>query len=921
MWWNKAEANCMWLGLLIHTAYAAEVSMTSGSLRVSVNPNFTLTIEMGTHQNALTIPPAVQTNGKSWTVAGSNKLNCKVTGPVSGEDLFGSFEAVGFNCTAGATPVNYVAKGYSEASRAVDGDGLLVFEVAMPIGATGIQVQPFSPSERSPPQFAPFPSFDVLNSPPLVNGASMCYGSERPHMLVERGIAGLSAQCLTLSGGMTQLAWPDSASPTGMSGAVLTAANEFHLSLSRLTNTNRSLIWSHGLSGEISEVPPGFAGQTMLYFSRMGMNAAVDGWGTTLRSAYKTVKKDKEDLFLQTLSLWTDNGAALNGMAWKSNATSPPSPLQNSSYIQLNWSMVDETRMGLVMDSVRSTGISPRVTQIDCWWYPTSPDHVFFCGDDWVPPKQFFPNSMGGVRETLKTPLMLYLPAVCSGGGRWAGKYNWTNTSDLGWVLPVADEQERFFNELFDYGTQQSSVPGTTSDSADPWPGVWAPPMLKAGWSGTNMAGYETDFFSDLERDSPESRSVYGKGQMLLEAMNSAAIKHNITVQICGGTVPDFLKSLTLPAITNARATNDYDGETPNPTVDGYHNYVAPDNSWPFWGTRMGISKDNFWTEYKNLSSLGYVPSGDQAGHNAELHAVASVLTGIVGIGDWQHASNSTLLHRLARQDGVLLKPDRPLGPMDIMIAPFTNASRALPNSSDGGRAWMTHVTCAPESPNAPEITSAPTRELVSHVGYDATLYNRIPDSLKTHDHFLQWIVAGVNTTSTPFIIKSGDLYPLPKADHTLAYRSFYQQRCLDGEDPFGPQKSGGSSCLELGSDKGDLFDISSMPAPCPGPDLCRHILTFYQIFDLSQVPVSALDSSIRAVLLGDMGAYASISGYRFRIHPEKAHTVVVVGQPGEVVEVTYLVNGMNTKSGWITKVQDVTIGNDGRSEFNMEPK
>jgi hypothetical protein len=59
-------------------------------------------------------------------------------------------------------------------------------------------------------------------------------------------------------------------------------------------------------------------------------------------------------------------------------------------------------------------------------------------------------------------------------------------------------------------------------------------------------------------------------------------------VQICGGTVPDFLKALTLPSITSARATTDYDGEQPAPTIDSFHNFDAPTNAWPFWGTRMG---------------------------------------------------------------------------------------------------------------------------------------------------------------------------------------------------------------------------------------------------------------------------------------------------------------------------------------------
>ena len=61
-----------------------------------------------------------------------------------------------------------------------------------------------------------------------------------------------------------------------------------------------------------------------------------------------------------------------------------------------------------------------------------------------------------------------------------------------------------------------------------------------------------------------------------------------------------------------------------------------------------------------------------------------------------------------------------------------------MPGTAGEPRAWCTHVTCAPESPEAPEVTTAPTRRLVSHVGYDATLRQRAPDSLAMHRNFIQ---------------------------------------------------------------------------------------------------------------------------------------------------------------------------------------
>jgi hypothetical protein len=66
-------------------------------------------------------------------------------------------------------------------------------------------------------------------------------------------------------------------------------------------------------------------------------------------------------------------------------------------------------------------------------------------------------------------------------------------------------------------------------------------------------------------------------------------------------------------------------------------------------------------------------------GHDAEAHAMVALLTGVVGIGDWQdEMTNGTLIRRLARSDGILLKADRPLALMDLQLAGMINGSRAL---------------------------------------------------------------------------------------------------------------------------------------------------------------------------------------------------------------------------------------------------
>jgi hypothetical protein len=66
-------------------------------------------------------------------------------------------------------------------------------------------------------------------------------------------------------------------------------------------------------------------------------------------------------------------------------------------------------------------------------------------------------------------------------------------------------QSERFWGDMFDYGAAQaarggqqdkggehgdSDGNGNGTSSSTVWPGVWVPPMVEAGWKGTNLAAY-----------------------------------------------------------------------------------------------------------------------------------------------------------------------------------------------------------------------------------------------------------------------------------------------------------------------------------------------------------------------------------------------------------------------------------------------
>ena len=362
-------------------------------------------------------------------------------------------------------------------------------------------------------------------------------------------------------------------------------------------------VWSFGVSGDVMSVPAGFSQSTMLVYSDEGLNAAWDGWGGAIRKAYDTDKKADEDVFLSALSIWTDNGAATLGAGWSNigNPAATPPPYtklgDDVGYMNWNWSMVSTEVLGNVADGVRATGIAPRGAQLDCWWYPVQlSNHPFWCVSDWVLPEQYYPNGTGGVRDTMGVPLILYFPALCVDNA-WnaSGKYTWSDTKSKGFVVPIAEQSAMFWGDMFDYGAKLAAK--SVDPTALPWPGVWAPPMVRAAWQGTNLAAYETDFYHNIVAETPEFRQRFGAGEMFLDGINTACADRNMTAQLCAGNPPSFLEALTMPSITNARASIDYDWDgvpvhnTGPRSNNGFHNWAAPDNAWVFWATRIAPSK------------------------------------------------------------------------------------------------------------------------------------------------------------------------------------------------------------------------------------------------------------------------------------------------------------------------------------------
>eukprot|EP00047_Mylnosiga_fluctuans_P019241 m.80440 g.80440 ORF g.80440 m.80440 type:complete len:1055 (+) comp8042_c0_seq1:56-3220(+) len=665
--------------------------------------------------------------------------------------------------------------------------------------------------------------------------------------------------------------------------------------------------WVFGVSGELTSVPTGFRARSMVRVSLDGINDVVDGWGASMRHAYNTTKLADEDIFLAALSVFTDNGATTLGLGWPS---AKPAPAGN--YNQLNWDAVSLSVLSQIFRDVNATGIPARGLQLDAWWYPVASNvtRQFLCGSDWTLPPDYYDGGLNGTRLSLGVPMMLYLPAICPGEGPWLEGYTMLPPDPaVGFRIPSGDDSYRFFTDLFKYAQNQAQP---IDEGRSLWPGIYVPPAVRAGWQAANgMGAYETDFFWNLMMQTPQMRSEYGAADKFLKGMADAAADQHLTVQVCAGEMVDWLTALTMPTVTQGRGSIDYAYDIGDAGPNGLHNWAAADGGWAFWAVRIAESKDNFWSSWRNFSGTGFSPDQPTAGNDCELHATNAILaTGPVGLGDYIGMPNATLIQRLARADGILLRPDRPQAPMDAMLGAIVGARGV----SNGARLWMTHATVGIADPNAPEVASAPTRRLVSHTGVDATLHTTVPGSFQANPDIsvvLQWSVVAVDVP-TSFPIYASDLYPRPgglsrdRLGRVLLVRDWHAPGCVDGA------ALSNSSCFtEVVNDdylSATLFDASTI-----GPDAttcvqCHHRFKHWVVYPSTGFPFETL-------LLGDLTKTVPLSGYRFR-ELDVPNSFVAVGAPGERVPVTYLVRD---GTGVATiHVLTVVIGADGLQAFTL---
>lgn len=277
-----------------------------------------------------------------------------------------------------------------------------------------------------------------------------------------------------------------------------------------------------------------------------------------------------------------------------------------------------ETLLAL-RDRYREAGIPLGYMQLDSWWYPKMSDTI--SGEpnpdrrngrlpvsDW--------NKYGGIFEYRATKDLfpngldyfqrkLGLPMTTH--GRWIDRESPLRSRYK--ISGVAQVDPRYWEDVADY-------------------------LSKSG-----VTCYEQDWLENIYRESPELPGVVGVADAFIDSMGNAFRKRGMTMQYCMATPRFYLQALKHPNLTTIR--------------------TSPDRFEPGkWATFL------FGNSFAN--AVGAYPWADVFKSREKGNMTLAVLSaGPVGTGDALGREDREAILRAARPDGVLVKPDRTIVPLD----------------------------------------------------------------------------------------------------------------------------------------------------------------------------------------------------------------------------------------------------------------
>jgi len=332
-------------------------------------------------------------------------------------------------------------------------------------------------------------------------------------------------------------------------------------------------------------------------------------------------------------------------------------------------------------------GVPFKHWQFDSWFYPK--DGGVDAGGtggavtNWTALDSVFPSGMEHIQDLLGLPTIMH-------NRQWSPKSEYIkHWTDIEWYISsecaVPMDPVKFFDRFF---------------------------RQQEGW-GLSM--YEQDWMVTEYDCTAALQSNITMGDLWLKGMAEGAARSGRTVQYCMPTPYEVLSASALPAVTNARATDDYF----HPTTSLTEQWAIGQTALFYWALNILPFKDGFYSS--THKQVGGQTEGPETHPDREA-IMATLSAAMVGPMDGIYLLNASRVMTTCRADGTVLKPDRPLTPPDACFAAGKPMCQVFQTYSDVSRDYRVqyYFNNDGEAPlNAAEVDLAGAAGKKTHVIYN----------------------------------------------------------------------------------------------------------------------------------------------------------------------------------------------------------
>lgn len=442
-----------------------------------------------------------------------------------------------------------------------------------------------------------------------------------------------------------------------------------------------------GVLGTIKQIPVGHSFESIAVFGSEGINIAYESWGSLLLSTHNKSRTPQDaSVVLSHLGFSTTGSYFYSpeGASGKWPNLVPGKSFENT--------IID------VYKYAQKLSIPYRSVLLDSWWYGEY-DHNGSGMYSWdensakeadpLDPKGRFPNGLKNL--SAKVGGTLGMGNFIQHMGRWRADTHYVTNPEWDWrVYPRANlfhgvawtNSQKFYDSLFSNATD---------------------------WG---LAVAKHDHVDEQLTLTPPALEEVGYAESVLTAELRALEKSNATMMAGGYTLMGWLNGVTNKALTHTRVASDYAcwfnastdvGNGCRRGMNGnYWSFNVGPPSLLSWALGMYPYKDTFLTSNRPNSRGPTACIGNNCllANATEpypwVHAVAASLSaGPIAPGDLIGSSNVSLILQTCRQDGTLLKPDRPATPLD---AYWTVRAFGASASGPKGELWTTESTIPAET-------------------------------------------------------------------------------------------------------------------------------------------------------------------------------------------------------------------------------